>query len=171
MLLVLGLGLGLGLAGCEMTPARGVGTPDKPPADFALSVTVFAPSMRVAGEPEPKRDPATTPARYILEPDGTLRAAVGPGATPETFPPIVRRVSDGQRQRLWWLTLDTAAHDPGPDAKVASPETYRPEGTDPEALITVSWLGGWSAAAKPLGDGSTGRALTAELARLAWVDQ
>jgi len=161
------------LVGCEMTPAPRADAPDKPPADFGVSVTVFAPGVRRAGEAGPTRTAATTPARYIVEPDGTLRAAVGAGATPTTFPPIVRRLSDRQRQRVWWLTVATGAHDPAPADRIDSPETYRPvfdEGDGAVALITVSWLGGRASQADPVTGGSAAEELTAELAGLAWVE-
>lgn len=140
--------------------------PEDPPEDFSLAVTVFDPTHAAD-----HADPALTPARYILDPDGALRAAVGAGASPATFPPIVRRLSEGQRRRVWWLTLETGAHEPGPGDRVDSPETYRPVADEPEALITVAWLGGRASAARTLGEGEPGRALTAELARLAWVDR
>lgn len=160
------IGVLAALVGCEAVPMPTGPAPEDPPEDFSLAVTVFDPIH--AGE---HPSPPLTPARYILDPDGALRAAVGAGASPTTFPPIVRRLSEGQRQRVWWLTLATGAHEPGPGERIDSPETYRPASDDPEALITVAWLGGRASVVRTLGEGEPGRALTAELARLSWVER
>src|SRR5437868_1660258 len=68
-----------------------------PPADFALALTILAPSKTRADKlPRGQR-----PARYLLAADGALRASQGMGASTLDFPPVVRNLRDAQRQEIW----------------------------------------------------------------------
>lgn len=96
----------LALAGCAGTrQARydAALASEQAPGDFWLSVTVLkAPADTASRAAAYRRMPlATRPARYIIEPDRILRAAVGSGATDETFPPETRQLSEAEFQELW----------------------------------------------------------------------
>ena len=146
------------LAGCSAHPRAGRALPEHPPADFGLAVTVL-----------PADDDAAR-ARYIVEPDGTLRAATGAGATVQTFPAAVRLLDQAQRRRLWWLTLDTRAHDPTSPWALVAPDTFDPLGQS-VTIVTTSFWGARTSAAIPPGEEASpaAQALAEELARLAWI--
>lgn len=146
------------LAGCSAHPRAGRALPEQPPADFGLAVTTL-----------PADDPSAR-ARFIVEPDGTLRAATGAGAGANTYPAALRLLDPAQRARLWWLTLDTRAHDPTSPWALASPETFDPQGQS-VTLVTVAFWGARTSAAIPEGDDASpaAQALADELARLAWI--
>lgn len=146
------------LAGCATDHRAGRALPEEPPEDFGLAVTVFP------------ADAGLTPARYIAQPDGSLRAATGPGAGVGTFPPVVRLLDHDQRRRLWWLTLDTRAHDPTGPWAVASPDTLDVQSQGAVLVTTAYWGARTSAAIPQQGSESIqARALVEELERLAWV--
>ncbi len=73
-----------------------------PPDDFWLSVTVTGPvrESMAAYDALPR---ALRPARYVLEADHVLRAAVGPGAKDEAFPAPTRRLSSMDVTQLYRL--------------------------------------------------------------------
>lgn len=74
---------------------------DQPPANFTLSITVQGPPTRG------KVARSAAPARYILEPDGLLRAGVGRTAANEQFYPVqTRRLDDEQMRRVWLALRD-----------------------------------------------------------------
>lgn len=64
----------------------------RPPADFALAVTVM-------GE-EGTTGWVLEPARFVIEPDGVLRAATGAGVGPTVYPPRTRRLTDLQVREI-----------------------------------------------------------------------
>lgn len=115
-----------GGAGCaadgEPEPAPAVAF-DAQPADFSIAVTVLAPRGAAAGAlPRARRG-----ARYIVEPDGVLRAAVGPGADDEMFPPQTRRLTARDVRRLWALTQDAGVLAPDhPGRAAARDEVFVP---------------------------------------------
>lgn len=76
---------------------------EQPPADFWLAVTVLkAPADTASRAASYQRIPlARRPARYIIESDRVLRAAVGSGASDETFPPETRQLTEQEFQSLW----------------------------------------------------------------------
>ncbi|MGE3109740.1 MAG: hypothetical protein AB7G11_12055 [Phycisphaerales bacterium] len=89
------------LAACASSPDT-QGPPafraDDPPADFTLAVTVYSgPGARRRAEYPADR----LPARYIIEPDGTLHAWASPAASDQSYPGQVRRLSLEQVRRLW----------------------------------------------------------------------
>lgn len=120
------------LVGCRAGPAS-VPADSRPP-DFALGLTVFptdaqtATGHRSAGE------------RYLVEPDGVLRAAFGGGVSPRMHPPRVRRLSLAEYDELYRLALDSGllAPDPGGGARGGTPpgpDTFRPAPLAPVALL------------------------------------
>lgn len=59
------------------------------PPDFTLSVTVGADAPGFIG------------ARYVVEPGGAFRAAIGDAATPDHYPTLTRRLSRDETNALW----------------------------------------------------------------------
>jgi hypothetical protein len=101
--------------------APGVGYP----ADFSLSVTVMTPGRETDDTGRDLsfgRDLADRPGRYIVEPDGLLRAATGAGATTRLYPPRTKYLTDRQMSDLWrkleWMRPDLQIGDPGEDAPI-----------------------------------------------------
>lgn len=126
------------LIGCgARPPATGTVSP-RPPADLTIAVTVIAAE---GSSPEP--------ARFVIEPGGQLRAALGAGATPETLPPRTRLLTDAQVSQLYGiiaregLTLPTdgpTAAEPRIEVTVIAGDrrrTGRHELTDAEARLVV----------------------------------
>lgn len=112
------------LAGCGSTPAlpppKPVALPDARPADFTLAVTVLAPAHDRARPADLPR--SLQPGRYIVEPDGSLRVALGPGSTVTTFPPRTRTLSPRQMDMLWRQVRDSGLLDPGNPGRITGPE-------------------------------------------------
>ena len=67
---------------------------------------------------EPDRPTVLRPARYVIESDAVLRAAVGYGASEKTFPPETRQLTRAQMADLWRELRDSAMVDPGHPARV-----------------------------------------------------
>lgn len=165
-------------AACSSTPTvrpepEPVVLPDAAPDDFALSVTVLGPATEPAefdATPRPQR-----PARYIVEPDGILRAAIGPGATPRVYPGQTRQLDAGQVQRLWRLAVGTGLLDGGTLSRIDNTETFFPGRERTTALVYVrqGGVGSHFAVRLPVGDAeSPGVAqLVDQLAELAWVPE
>lgn len=147
------------MLGCSSS--RAFTLPDSPPSDFVLAATVFTPSSVSADQP------ASVPARYILEPDGTLRAAVGPGSSPTTYPRETRTLTSAQFNQLWMLTR--AIELDGSDARaINSPEIFTPPGDTGVVLIELRANETQQGFAFP-SDHPQARALIEALADLAWV--
>lgn len=161
------------LAGCGGGPAviAEPVLPDDPPDDFALAVTVFAPE--VTPEAISALPRSVRPARYVIEPDGVLRAAVGPGADSDVFPARTRRLSDRQRAQLWRLVRDQGLLARDHPARISTDRTYLPVPDRRAVLIEMAAadqrrfleLHADDRAADP----SIVLALTDRLAELAWM--
>lgn len=176
--ITLALCLCLALAGCSSTPVvkpepEPAALPERAPDDFALSVTVMGPATEPAeidATPRPER-----PARYIVEPDGVLRAAIGPGATPRVYPGQTRQLTTGQVQRLWRLASNTGLLDGDTLAKVDNTETFFPSRERTTAMVYIRQGGvGQSFAVRlPVGDAESPAVeqLIDQLASLAWVPE
>jgi hypothetical protein len=165
-------GIGLLLVGCgSSTPnqrlIRALEQNPFLPRNFTLGVTVV-------GEGDPS-DPAFRPARYIVEADGLLRAAVGPGASPSTFPPVTRRLDDSQLTTLWAM-VETAGilKDPDP-ARIGNPELVEPRRGQTVIVVAAraDRLSRASAFELVPADEEVGRVLplVRQLAEYAWVDR
>jgi hypothetical protein len=174
-ILVLG---GLALPGCSSTPAvRPEPEPavlaDRAPADFALGITVLSPASdpaQIDATPRPQR-----PARYIVEPDGVLRAAIGPGATPRVYPGRTRRLDTEQVQRLWRLASNTGLLDGDTLTRIDNTETFFPSRERTTALVHIrqGGEGRHFAVRLPVGDAESPAVLQLidQLAELAWVPE
>lgn len=95
----------IGLGGCAGSRSARALESIEPPTDFALGATVLRPvplalgaGVRTAG---PGLQLAERPARYLVEPDAVLRAAVGPGASETTYPARTRQLTRDQWAALW----------------------------------------------------------------------
>lgn len=139
------------------------------PEAFSVSLTVMN------DERSGLDDPAMRSARYIVEADGILRASIGSAVTPESFPPIIRRLDDRQVAGLWAIVDRTGMlRDPDP-ARVGNPDLVsRRQGR----AIAVAWArAGERTRASSFEfvprDPHADRIepLVRELARLAWVDR
>ena len=126
------------LAGCSSAPVvrrepEPAVLPDQAPDDFALAITILGPAT------DPAEIDATArplrPARYIVEPDGVLRAAIGPGATPRVYPGQTRQLDAGQMQRLWRLTAGTGLLDGDTLTRIDNTETFFPSRERTTALV------------------------------------
>jgi hypothetical protein len=151
----------------------------EPPADFALSATVLRPvplawaaGVRVAGGPAKVSE---RPARYMVEADSVLRAALGPGASDETFPPRTRQLTRAEREQLWRELTATPLVDADHPARAGRAPTI-----DEAAQASggrTTWVIEFSGAGRRQtlvihegGEGETeARGLVDSLARLAWV--
>lgn len=69
----------------------------RPPPDLALAVTVIG---REGGEPA-----SLEPARFVIEPDGVLRAATGEGVGPGVYPPRTRQLTDTQVREVYAMLV------------------------------------------------------------------
>ncbi len=77
--------------------------PDERPDDFVLAATVFSPKG-MEGKKLPR---SLRAARYIVEADGVLRAAQGPGADVTTFPGQTRRLTAREFDALWRMVRES----------------------------------------------------------------
>jgi hypothetical protein len=149
----------LALAACSSTPRAP--EPAAPisgsrPADFTLAMTVYSPTRAAATGTLPR---ALRPARYILEPGGTLRAASG--TTAPAYPPAARQLEPHQVDQLWRLLRDSPLLDPANPAQVQDPELIELSPSRTTATIYIAF-GGQRRSLRLLLDRSTEDALTAE---------
>jgi hypothetical protein len=159
------------LAGCSSRPKDpDLMAFDGPPPDFALAATVYAPPPNDPAAPPPPR--GLRPARYVLDPDLSLHAAVGGGLDETTFPPQTRRLRFQNAERLWRLVRDSGLLEPGNPQRLDAAETYtaRPDRTT--AVLTVTYAGvrrSYRVLLDGEGAPGPGREVVEELAELAWV--
>lgn len=110
-------------------------------------------------------DLADRPARYVVEPDGLFRAAVGAGATTRVYPPRTKYLTDRQMADLWrklaWLRPEEQIGDPGEDTPV--------RGSHATAVIHVSANGRRTTRVVNLEDDEWGRSLVRTLGEHAWL--
>jgi hypothetical protein len=124
--------------------------PDHRPTDFTLGVVVFGDEDSPGVEHRP--------ARYIVDADGYLRASVGAGSSPSTYPKITRRLSREQLNAVWSMLEGLDLGEPSGDGAVDG-------GGGRDYLIELRSLGSsrsWSA------DDSAGD-FVGFLAGLAWI--
>lgn len=202
--------LGAAVVGCASEPrAAGVKaqTPVAAPIsatvpdDFTLGVTIIPPTrggpsggqagrgygVGAGARAQGKGDVWARPARYIVEPDGTLRAALtpagsgagSPDGTPAalvpqelpqaTVPPIVRVLSRQQLDDVYQAVRGAGFLIMPHGAAVSSAQTYA--GRDRViVLLSTSAQGRRQSIALSASDPGA-RAVTERLAALAWMDQ
>jgi hypothetical protein len=166
--------LALHLAGChappQAPPALGDPPPQTRPRDFVLAATILAPQRATPATGLPR---SLQPARYIVEADGCLRAAIGPGSDEKTFPPRSRQLTPRQADQLWRLVLDSGLLDPASPVRVDDPSAIERPANRTLALIWVSYADTGATLRVPL-DRSARESIAAErvldrLAEWAWV--
>ncbi|MCC5785163.1 MAG: hypothetical protein JJU33_00525 [Phycisphaerales bacterium] len=131
-----------------------------------MAVTVYAPAA------EGERPRWAKPAQYIVEPDGSLRAAIGEGAVAASYPGRTRTLDHRQVERLWRLIEDSALMRPDHPFRISSAENFVPLPDRPVAVISVSRDGRREIVAVSVdaddADGEAARQLVDRLAGLAW---
>lgn len=153
--------IGAVLASCSTTNERDpIELPEQRPSDFTLGVVVF-------GDPDADSIEMRS-ARYIIEPDGTLRASFGEGSDGLTYPPITRKV-DGSTMDAIWDRVRSMDLDGDDWRSVQAPEQFHAEmGSNRGYLLEVRsdvTFSAWSTGM----DTHAMRSLTREFASLAWV--
>lgn len=164
--------------GCSPTP----GTSDKQtatggsasaepagyPADFSLSVTVMTPGQETDAKGRDLtfgKDLADRPGRYIVEPDGLLRAATGAGATTRVYPPRTKYLTDRQMADLWkkleWMRPDLQIGDPGEDTPIRTDHST--------AIIHLTAHGRRTTRVVNLEEDDWGKSLVRTLGEHAWL--
>ncbi|MBX3382217.1 MAG: hypothetical protein KF864_01785 [Phycisphaeraceae bacterium] len=141
-------------AGCAAPRAV---TSQAPPPDFALSLTINTP----AGA-----DATLSPAWFIVDCDGSLRAALGARTAQSPVPARVRRLSPTEMQHLWNLTRSAGVLVPPPRGEA------RPDGAAPApGLLAYVTADGrrWGKAADP--NDAAMRDLIETIRRLAWIEE
>jgi hypothetical protein len=111
--------------------------PDDRPDDFVLAATIFSPN--VAHEARLPR--SLRPARYIVEPDGSLRAAIGPGADATTYPGRTRQLTPAQFDSLWRNVRQSGLLDPDNPSREDDPEVLTRSTDRTTALVYVGFEG------------------------------
>src|SRR5262245_38039155 len=169
--LLVAAGLAAGFS-CSSTPAALSPPPPIPeerPQDFVLAATVLTPTdVKTTNLPRSLR-----PARYIVEADGVLRAAVGAGSTTTTYPPQTRQLTARQMDSLWRQLRESNLLDPGNPSRIDAPEAVARAPDRTTALIFVGG-DGRRVTLRVLLDRRTEDAVAAErlvdrLADLAWI--
>jgi len=169
VLLAVGAAVG-GCAGSPMeddAPGASASATRSRPTDFTLAVTVRGTSPARAargGSPAPV-PPGLRPARYVIEADGVLRAALGPGANDETFPAATRRLDPADLDRLWAIVARAGWLDADPQG--VGWGALGPDVPTTGTTIAVSGRGAQRMILATRGDASA-RALAEALAGLAW---
>lgn len=135
-----------GLPACSAPASRDL--PSARPADLSLGLTVFGPDNAV------KRG-GQRPARYLVEPDGWLRAAVGPGADETVHPPRARWLTDAERDELWSRVRATGLDSVERPLRLDNPEGFMPPAGRRVYLIELTAGGRRVAAAMPEGEPAT----------------
>ncbi|MEM1330795.1 MAG: hypothetical protein AAGG07_09565 [Planctomycetota bacterium] len=148
------------------------------PDDFAVSVTVYGP------QPEGPSARSSRPGRYLFEPGGGLRAALGPGARESTLPPVVRTLRDAQQRAVWLAVRDSGLLEVDRAELIPSAAAYEATALSAAAngrtvaVFTVTALNDTRHAAVDLGPpddpvrslpAGSARVVIERLARLAWV--
>ncbi len=154
----------LALTACVSSRPTDRPLPDARPADFALGLTVYTPEGAV-------RRPGQRAARYVVEPDGRLGAAVGQGASVTVRPEMARQLTDAQRDRLWDMVRATGFDAVSPALRLSSPETFDSPSGRRVYLVEITADGTRRAVAMPEGEPETEPFidLADALADLAWV--
>lgn len=164
------------LSACGSTPRkleRSTSTPpNRRPDDLALAATVFAPRVPLPDADLPR---AIRPARYIIEADGVLRAAMGGAADSSAFPARIRQLSPRQADQVWEVLAESGLLAEGNPNRLNDPNEAIRSGDRTTAMFFFSY-GGTRASLRVVLDRSTPDAIAAErvidhLAELAWAPQ
>jgi hypothetical protein len=141
--------------------------PASRPPDFTLAMTVYAP----AGTRPGQLPRSLKPARYIVEPDGALRADARTKSVP--YPPMSRRLAPEQMDQLWRMLRESALLDPANPARVDDPAGVAPADRS-LATVYISYFSTRRTLRIPLDRSSetalAGERLADRLAEWAWIE-
>ncbi len=137
-------------------------TPADAPSDFTLGLTVYPGTPR--GTPQP--------ARYVLEPGRTLRAAPAANtpAPHRSTPPIVRTLTATQTQEIYKAARAGGLFLREHGARVPTPADYAPPPQRRTGTVLISYRvdGRHGSLALPAADPAA-RAVVEQVAALAWM--
>lgn len=162
--------IALWTGGCagNATPAPAAARGVDYPQDFSLSVTVMTPGRETDASGRDLsfgQDLADRPGRYIVEPDGLLRAATGAGATTRVYPPRTKYLTDRQMADLWnrleWIRPDLQIGDPGEDTPIRTSHST--------AIIHISANGRRTTKVANLEEDTWAKSLVRTLGEHAWL--
>ncbi|MFG0286153.1 MAG: hypothetical protein ACF8R7_17185 [Phycisphaerales bacterium JB039] len=166
-LMLLGACGGNGELDIEPPPPR-----QRAPGDFAVGVTIYSPVTDPRGLGD--LPPHLRPSRYVLEPDGALRAQVRPGLREQDYPPRIRQLSGEQVDRIWRLVADSPFANRAEPTRIGGPFEVEPSPDRTDALIYVAdgesrrfYRVNLLGASEP---SQAAAELIDRLARLAWVE-
>ncbi len=128
--------LGAACAGPGSFDEAPAGPRPQAPGDFALGVTIYSPVTDPRGLDD--LPPRLRPSRYVLEPDGALRAEVRPRLRAEDYPPRIRQLSGEQVDRIWRMVAGGPFADPAEPARVGGPIDATPAPDRTDALIYIA---------------------------------
>ena len=162
-----GFGLLSVTVGCSSAQRSG----ERRPTDFTLDALVVNPESALGETPRWRRQ-----ARYVLEADGELRVAVGPGVGDRTIPRRTRKLGPGERDEVWTLTRDAGLLEAESPRVVPWGQTWRAPPGEVSAVFSVTGGGRRVHSAAPMG-ASSGlgaprvEALLDRLGELAWIPE
>lgn len=171
-LALLTLLLALCVPSCGTSTVREGLAQDAVPSDFALSIVVPTAAMARG----------ISPAWYIVEPDGTLRVALGEPIDRSPIPPRVRMLTPGERARVWeavrragWLPSpgDAAMERDAAVAEVPAPANAAepvPAATSTAQVYLAAAGGRWTGVASATPDEAGLADVVRTLRTLAWLD-
>jgi hypothetical protein len=149
------------------------------PPDLSLSITVIAPDRALDQPPAgyvleqiPERDRSS---RIIVEPDGSLRIATGPGATVDLYPSRIRLLSRNQMLDLWRTCRNLGLIDAEPTHGISNPTLVKPQPGRTIFVISIHALGDRVTIAVDATErtriGEGGRRLINQIYDYAWLDR
>ncbi|MFG0251823.1 MAG: hypothetical protein ACF8NJ_03000 [Phycisphaerales bacterium JB038] len=149
------------------------------PPDFSLDVLAIG-ADRVADWGDlPPAEQHSLPrpllsARFIVDADGTLRAATGPGCREETYPAMVRTLSRPQMLELWRTVRNQALIDAESTHRLSKPDEAQPLAGSALYAIGIVALGDRVSIGVPAEEasrvGEGGRRLITLLRTYAWLE-
>ncbi len=157
------------LTGCSSSEIN-LSDREQRPADFTIDAVVHGPANASSDTPRVQRS-----ARYIVEPDGVLRAALGDGASFDEYPWPTRTLTPRQSDSLWRLARDGRLLNPSSTMRIDSPHAYRPPAQSGAAYAVITFIAQGQrqsivARMGPRGSASANQ-LIDRLAALAWIPE
>lgn len=168
-------GCGSGVDRSDATADVSLASVSSRPGDFSLTLTVYGAesATRAAVAGAQGRAAGGNPplwarsGRYVVEADGVLRVALGPGLDEQTFPARTRWLTDAEFDALFALVRDRGLLRGDHPSRARSLANWSPpEGS---TSFVLSWMAGGVRRTLALeGSDSDARRVADHLARLAW---
>lgn len=177
IILAVAVALATTLSGCAGSAARlsdVANLPERAPEDFGLSITVMGP-VRAGGESAYAGIGAKLrPGRYVIEPDRSLRAALGPAADDSAYPPRTRRLSAQEMDEVWALVRSSGVLSADHEASASRAPTLDMASGRTVYVVTTRALGGRRMVVvdvepEPAPSAASVQPLVERVANLAWV--